>query len=82
MYAASPVLHCEIPMLLSRRGNVLRKGQGEEEGYQVWFKNNIGWCGRRQPCRYIIIVSQTASEPEQGKRGPDRMGVPRECVYC
>lgn len=41
MYVASPALHCEIPILLSRRGDVRGRGQGEEEGYHVRFKNNM-----------------------------------------
>lgn len=40
-----PVPHCEIPVLLSRREKAHRRGQGEEEGYQVWFKNSVGWGG-------------------------------------
>lgn len=41
------------------------RGQGEEEGYQVWFKN-IGWWNEAS-CVVTKSVLQTASEPEQDK---------------
>lgn len=47
-----PVLHCEIPILLNRKENAHMRGQGEKEGYQVLFKNHIGWCGMKQAMQF------------------------------
>lgn len=58
MYAASPVLHCEIPILLNRRENVHMRGQGEEEGYQV--QHWLVWNEAAVP----LYGPLTASEPE------------------
>ena len=77
MYAVSSVLHCDIPILLNRRENAhILEGQGEKEGYQVWFKN-IGWYGMEQLCCYKVISDCFRTRTRQ-KRA--RVEVPGECV--
>lgn len=75
MYAASPVLHCEIPILLKRRENVHMTEQGEEEGYQV--QHWLVW----NEAIMLLHGLLAASEPEPSHE-PDGGKIPRECVYC
>lgn len=63
MYAASPVLHCEIPILLNRREKVHMRGQGDEEGYQG--QHWLVWKEAAGP----LYGPLTASEPEPAHEG-------------
>lgn len=63
MYAASPVLHCEIPILLNRREKVHTRGQGDEEGYQI--QHWLVW----KEAAVQMYGPLTASEPEPAHEG-------------
>lgn len=75
-----PVLHCEIPILLNRREDAHVRGQGEKEGYQVLFKNNIGWYGMKQAMLFHSHVSFRPLQNFRTRQTRARREVSRECV--